>query len=76
VVCRPVQASAGTRLPVSHTRRRPRNLKKLLKRHQVVEPMIGHTKKNGLLDRNGLRGALGDAMHAVLCCAAPGTTLG
>jgi IS5 family transposase len=66
---RGVQASAGTRLLVSHTRRLPKNLKKLLKRRQVVEPMIGHMKTDGLLDRNWLRGALGDAMHAVLCGA-------
>jgi IS5 family transposase len=65
---RGVQASAGTRLLVSHTRRLPKNLKKLLKRRQVVEPMIGHhMKTDELLDRNLLKGALGDAMHAVLC---------
>jgi transposase, IS5 family len=66
---RGVQASAGTRLLVSHTSRLPKNLKKLLKRRQVVEPMIGHMKTDGLLDRNWLKGALGDAMHAVLCGA-------
>ena len=66
---RGVQASAGTRLLVSHTRRLPKQLKKLLKRRQVVEPMIGHMKADGLLDRNWLKGALGDAMHAVLCGA-------
>jgi transposase, IS5 family len=31
--------------------------------------MIGHMKADGLLDRNWLKGALGDAMHAVLCGA-------
>ena len=66
---RGVQASAGTRLLVSHTKRLPKNLKKLLKRRQVVEPMIGHMKADGLLARNWLKGALGDAMHAVLCGA-------
>jgi IS5 family transposase len=66
---RGVQTSAGTRLLVSHTRRLPKNLKKLLKRRQVVEPMIGHMKSEGLLNRNWLKGALGDAMHAVLCGA-------
>lgn len=66
---RGVQASAGTRLLVSHTRRLPKQLKKLLKRRQVVEPMIGHMKADGLLERNWLKGALGDAMHAVLCGA-------
>lgn len=66
---RGVEAASGTRLLVSHTRRLPNRLKKLLKRRQVVEPMIGHMKSDGLLARNWLRGALGDAMHAVLCGA-------
>ena len=66
---RAVEASAGTRLLVSHTRRLPKHLKKLLKRRQVIEPMIGHMKTDGLLNRNWLKGALGDAMHAVLCGA-------
>ena len=66
---RGVEATSGTRLLVSHTRRLPRKLKKLLKRRQVVEPMIGHMKSDGLLGRNWLQGALGDAMHAVLCGA-------
>ncbi len=66
---RGVEATSGTRLLVSHTRRLPKKLKKLLKRRQVVEPMIGHMKSDGLLGRNWLQGALGDAMHAVLCGA-------
>lgn len=66
---RGVEAASGTRLLVSHTRRLPKKLKKLLKRRQVVEPMIGHMKSDGLLARNWLQGALGDAMHAVLCGA-------
>ena len=66
---RGVEAAAGTRLLVSHTRRLPKSLKKLLKRRQVVEPMIGHMKSDGLLDKNWLKGSLGDAMHALLCGA-------
>lgn len=66
---RGVEPAAGTRLLISHTRRLPKKLKKLLKRRQVVEPMIGHMKADGLLGRNWLKGALGDAMHAVLCGA-------
>jgi IS5 family transposase len=66
---RGVEPAANTRLLVSHTRRLPKKLKKLLKRRQVVEPMIGHMKADGLLDRNWLKGALGDAMHAILCGA-------
>lgn len=66
---RGVQAACGTRLLVSHTRRLPRALKKLLKRRQAIEPVIGHMKTDGLLNRNWLKGALGDAMHALLCGA-------
>ena len=51
---RDVEPVADTRLLVSHTRRLPKKLKKLLKRRQVVEPMIGHMKADGLLDRNWL----------------------
>ena len=66
---RGVEAEAGTRLLVSHTRRLPARLKRLLKRRQVVEPMIGHMKADGLLGRNWLKGTIGDAMHAILCGA-------
>ena len=58
-----------TRLILSHTRRLAPSLKRLLKRRQVVEPMIGHMKTDGLLDRNWLKGELGDALHAVMCGA-------
>lgn len=48
-------------------RKLPRSLKTLLKQRQSVEPIIGHMKSDGLLDKNWHKGALGDAMHAVLC---------
>ena len=63
---RGVEPAAPTRLLVSHTRRLPKKLKKLLKRRQVVEPMIGHMKADGLMDSNWLKGAHGVAMHAIL----------
>lgn len=66
---RGVEPPAGTRLLISHTRRLPKTLKKLLKRRQVVEPMIGHMKADGLLGKNWLKGADGDALHALLCGA-------
>lgn len=59
----------GTRLLLGHTRRLPARLKKLLKRRQAIEPTIGHMKNDGLLDRNWLKGEIGDAMHALLCGA-------
>lgn len=66
---RGVEAPQGTRMLISHTRRLPERLRKLLKRRQVVEPMIGHMKTDGLLGKNWLKGELGDAMHAILCGA-------
>ncbi len=46
-----------------------RGLKAMIKRHSAIEPTIGHMKTDGKLGRNWLKGALGDAMHAVLCGA-------
>ncbi|MDG0857478.1 IS5 family transposase [Roseateles puraquae] len=66
---RGVEPACGARLLISHTRRLPKRLKKLLKRRQVVEPMIGHMKADGLLGKNWLKGADGDALHALLCGA-------
>jgi IS5 family transposase len=44
-------------------------LKRWIKRRSAIEPHIGHMKSDGLLGRCHLKGALGDAMHAVLCGA-------
>ena len=46
-----------------------RGLKAMIKRRSTIEPTIGHMKTEGRLDRNPLKGALGDALHAVLCGA-------
>ena len=43
--------------------------KKLLKRRQAIEPLIGHTKADHRMDRCWLQGALGDALHAISCAA-------
>ena len=40
-----------------------------LKRRQAIEPLIGHTKADHRMDRCWLKGAAGDALHAVLCAA-------
>ena len=45
------------------------SLKKRLKRRQAIEPVIGHLKSDGRLDRNYLQGMAGDAMNVLLCCA-------
>ncbi len=46
-----------------------RTLHKMIKRRSAIEPTIGHMKTDGRLGRNPLAGALGDALHAVLCGA-------
>jgi IS5 family transposase len=46
-----------------------RTLKAMIKRRSAIEPTIGHMKTDGRLDRCPLKGALGDALHAVLCGA-------
>lgn len=40
-----------------------------LKRRRAIEPLIGHTKGDHRMDRCWLKGAEGDALHAVLCAA-------
>ena len=40
-----------------------------LKRRQAIEPMIGHTKSDRRMDRCWLKGAMGDALHAISCAA-------
>ena len=46
-----------------------KTLKAMIKRRSAVEPTIGHMKVDGRLARNPLKGALGDAIHAVMCGA-------
>ena len=46
-----------------------RTLRATIKRRSAIEPTIGHMKADGKLGRNWLKGALGDAIHAVLCGA-------
>lgn len=41
----------------------------MIKRRSAIEPTIGHMKSDGKLGKNWLKGALGDAMQAVLCGA-------
>ena len=46
-----------------------RTIKQMINRRSAIEPTIGHMKADGKLDRNWLKGAIGDAMNAVLCGA-------
>jgi IS5 family transposase len=43
--------------------------KRMLKRRQAIEPIIGHLKQDHRMDRCHLKGELGDRLHAVLCAA-------
>ena len=43
--------------------------KRLLKRRQAIEPLIGHAKADHRMDRCWLQGAVGDALHALSCAA-------
>lgn len=46
-----------------------RALRRALKRRNAIEPIIGHTKHDGLMGRNYLKGVAGDAMNAILSAA-------
>ncbi|MDZ4280616.1 MAG: IS5 family transposase [Hydrogenophaga sp.] len=43
--------------------------RKLLKRRQAIEPIIGHLKAEHRMNRCHLKGEQGDRLHAVLCAA-------
>jgi len=43
--------------------------RKLLKRCQAIEPIIGHLKADHRMDRCHLKGETGDRLHALLCAA-------
>ena len=43
--------------------------RKLLKRRQAIEPIIGHLKAEHRMGRCHLKGETGDRLHAVLCAA-------
>ena len=42
-------------------------IKRERKRRSAIEPVIGHLKSDGLLERNHLKGPDGDAINAILC---------
>lgn len=44
-------------------------MKAMIKRRSAIEPTIGHMKADGRLDPDPLKGALDEALHAVLCGA-------
>ena len=44
-------------------------IRRELKRRHAIEPIIGHIKSDGLMHRNFLKGAEGDAINVILCAA-------
>jgi IS5 family transposase len=46
-----------------------KSIKKLLKRRSAIEPEIGHMKNDGRLNRNYLKGKMGDMQNVILCAS-------
>jgi len=64
---------AGDHAVIVDKRRRgktPKRIWRWMKRRAAVEPTIGHLKTDHRLDRNLLRGTLGDSINAILSAAA------
>jgi len=60
----------GLTVVVSHTRGiASPTIRREMRRRNAIEPVIGHLKSDGLLERNHLRGANGDAINVVLAAA-------
>jgi len=53
-------------LPGRRKRKSSRSLRKWLKRRSAIEPIIGHLKHDHRMDRNYLKGKVGDKMNALL----------
>jgi len=58
-------ASPDIHVSQSMAKRTP-TIKRELRRRSAIEPIIGHAKSDGLLERNHLAGATGDAINAIL----------
>ena len=58
-------ASPDVHVSQSAAKRTP-TIKRELRRRSAIEPIIGHAKSDGLLERNHLAGAKGDAINAIL----------
>jgi hypothetical protein len=44
----------------------PRNVRKWMKQRAAIEPKIGHLKSDNRMERNRLKGQLGDQLNAIL----------
>ena len=62
--------SGKAKVYIAHTRGiTSPTIKRELRRRNAIEPIIGHAKSDGLLERNQLAGATGDAINAILVAA-------
>ena len=60
----------GLDITISHTRGiTSPTIRREMRRRSGIEPVIGHLKEDGHLERNHLAGAEGDATNAILCAA-------
>jgi len=60
----------GLDITISHTRGiASPTIRREMRRRSGIEPVIGHLKEDGHLERNHLAGAEGDAINAILCAA-------
>ncbi len=60
----------GLDITLSHTRGiTSPTIRREMRRRNGIEPIIGHTKDDGLLERNHLAGTDGDAINVILCAA-------
>ncbi|PRX31875.1 transposase, IS5 family [Meinhardsimonia xiamenensis] len=60
----------GLEVILSHTRGiTSPTIRREMRRRNAIEPVIGHMKADGLLERNHLAGPDGDAINALLCAA-------
>jgi IS5 family transposase len=57
----------GKEVHISGKRKSTASLRRKINRRQAIEPHIGHMKSEGKLERNFLKGQLGDALNAILC---------
>ncbi len=60
----------GLDITLSHTRGiTSPTIRREMRRRNGIEPVIGHMKYDGLLERNHLAGTEGDAINVILCAA-------
>lgn len=60
----------GLEVTLSHTRGiTSPTIRREMRRRNGIEPVIGHLKDDGHLERNHLAGTEGDAINAILCAA-------